>query len=75
MLDLFGIKKLKQRIADLEKQNKLLVLEVSDIVKHKFNEVSNSFDRLILTEADNLRAEWKQFEKHNKKLFQYKENK
>ena len=74
-MDLFGIKKLKKRIKELEDQNKMITHEVSDIVKHKFNEISNSFDKLIVTEANDLRQEWTQFEKHNKKLFKYKQNK
>ena len=66
---MFGINKLKKRIKNLENNNKLLYLEVGDMVKHRFEEIGQMYDDLILKESNDLREEWKQFKKQNKKLF------
>lgn len=59
----------------LENEYKDLYFNITDIIKDRFNEVSLNFDKLILSEANDLRQHWQEFEKHNKKLFKYKENK
>ncbi|NCD07468.1 MAG: hypothetical protein EOL97_15270 [Spirochaetia bacterium] len=66
------IRELESRVKELETKDKLLMKEFSDIIKDKFAEVSNAFDKMIVNEADDLRKEWKLFESNNKKFFKYK---
>jgi uncharacterized protein (UPF0335 family) len=69
------IKKLKKRIEKLEEDKKTIYYEIDSMIKHKFEEIGGAYDNLILKEANDLRNEWKQFEKQNSKLFKYKKHK
>lgn len=85
-MDILGIKKLKKELKlaqqelkeiklYVERSQLLLTLDISDIIKQQFSEVSQAYDKLILKESEDIRKEWKQFEKQNPKLFKYKKNK
>ena len=75
---MFNRKKIKLLEAEIEKlkaHQDLLDWEMSNKIKDKFSEISGAFDKLIVNEADDIRKEWKEFKKQNKKLFKPTQNK
>ena len=63
---MFGINKLRREIK--AKQNLQFAIDsyIDTQVKTKFEEIGRVYDQLILTEANDIRKEWKELKKHIK---------
>jgi len=68
---MFGIRTLKKEVADLKNANGILANQIrfeledniQEIIKDEFNRISDSFDKLIVSESDRLRKDYAQFKK------------